>query len=306
MSDEKWIFKDRYIAYLDILGFRELLKKAKKYPKKGIIQDCFESVYSAIEKSIQKNKEGYYPKENISTAILSDTILLSIPVSESLSSGTRIKTLRFFLDSISKIQYNLALKDIWLRGAVVQGELSHLNESVVGEGLVSAFLLEKEAKYPRVLIQPEIFQKLYPESYNAGEVVSRETILNDLNWHGYNPNYDSQFIFSHSNEITKFNSFTNDYPYFVDYFSKLRKLDKNDMLEKEFEVIMKYLDKNLIEASPGIYQKYRWLVDYLTVTMEIEINSGIDPIVNLVAVQSTKGDRKVEKLKEMKEILSKI
>ena len=256
-------FKESYVAFLDILGFKDILK-AEDFKKQ--IENCFNIIDLAIKKSTEKSLHKIYPKEDIETTILSDSIILSIDISNQLEKSDKLKSLRFLLSAVEKIQYYLSLEDIWIRGAISQGELSHANYNVIGQGLVDAYLLESKAVFPRVLIDSKIFRTIFSEN---GEpiLINRHDILSEINLDWNNTKYSGKFIFDWSTSAN-LNYFKQDYPFFIHFLNSILAEDKKSEREK----IVKLLAKNLIGADPEIYKKHKWVSDYLRASIEGEIN----------------------------------
>lgn len=261
-------FQENYIAFLDILGFRELLR-AKDFKEK--IEKYFKIIDEAIQKSTEKSSHGIYPAESIKKTVLSDSIILSIPVPTASDWTIKFKSLRFLLSAAEKIQYCLALENIWIRGGISQGELSRANNNIIGQGLVSAYLLEGKASFPRVLVDSDIFRKIYSIPGEPDVLKSRKSILNDINNSWGNPKYSGKFIFDWAYEAPM-NYFNQDYPFFIHYLNPLLNESSSDERKK----ILEFLIERLHENDPEIYKKYRWVSDYLRSVVEGDINRRVE------------------------------
>jgi hypothetical protein len=137
MEDENIEYGDRYCAYLDILGFRELVN--------GLSANL-ENVMS-LRRVLQKVH-----------APMGGGVLLTIR-SQSISDAVALSTdltmcaLQNLLDGISYLTLDLLLEGYFVRGAVVRGPLYHDDRMVFGQALVDAFHYESEiARYPRVIV----------------------------------------------------------------------------------------------------------------------------------------------------------
>lgn len=130
--------EDKYVAYLDVLGFKELV--SKKGEKLNIY-------FEKVEESL---KAIYNIDHSIDSQLVSDSIILSCELSDD--------KLRQLLMAVQTIQAKCALENIWIRGAITIGDI-HFNKNpniVVGNGLIEAYLLESQEKYPRIIINPKI------------------------------------------------------------------------------------------------------------------------------------------------------
>lgn len=131
----------KYVAFLDVLGFKELVQQ-----KGEKLNDYFEIIQIALN-------DIRIDKSEIESQIVSDSIILACGISN--------QNLGQLLKAVQTIQFRCALKNIWLRGAITIGEI-HFNREpniVVGNGLIQAYLLESQEKSPRIIINPGIIQK---------------------------------------------------------------------------------------------------------------------------------------------------
>jgi hypothetical protein len=70
------VFKQRYVVFLDVLGFKDMLSKSNFQEKAS---ECFDKIEVAIMKATQsKTDHGIYPNEEITFSVMSDSIVLSI------------------------------------------------------------------------------------------------------------------------------------------------------------------------------------------------------------------------------------
>lgn len=258
-------FENSYVAFLDILGFKDLMKE-KDFKKK--IEKYFKLIEGALEKSTKSSSHGIYPASEIKKVVLSDSIILSIPIPKGADWREKFKILRFLLSAVEKVQFSLALEGIWIRGAISEGELCHARGNIVGQGLVNAYLLEGKAKFPRVLVDSIIFQNIYQK---PNESKSRSDILTDINNRWGNPKYSGKFIFDWD-RARQINEFGQDYPFFVHYLNPLVDEDNSE----ERAEILSSLAKNLLRNDPDIYRKFRWVSDYVKSMTDGEIARRIE------------------------------
>ena len=148
-------YEERYVAFIDILGFSSLVNRAEK---DSSLLERLESVleekgmYSAIETSMDalgtNDPRGFFQNMfRIST--FSDNILIS----------TKINLIGLgLITTLSAIICNRLLhQGIFTRGAISSGKLIHTHEIALGAGLIRASELERTAAiYPRILIDESI------------------------------------------------------------------------------------------------------------------------------------------------------
>lgn len=144
---EKTTLRNAFVAFLDVLGFKELINKPSK-------ADEFFDIALINFKII----DNY--KNDIFKLILSDSIILVVE-----SENNKREHFEQMLKAIRNLQADLALQNIWIRGAISYGDV-HLNKQIAetptdekiiyGDGYIRAYELEKNAVYPRVIIDPRL------------------------------------------------------------------------------------------------------------------------------------------------------
>lgn len=130
----------KYVAFLDVLGFKELVRtKGEK------LNRYFKTIENALI-DIQSDKK------EITSQLVSDSTILACDLTK--------QNLRLLLRAVQTIQARCALENIWIRGAITIGDI-YFNRDlniVVGNGLSDAYLLESQEKFPRVIIDPKILK----------------------------------------------------------------------------------------------------------------------------------------------------
>lgn len=138
-------YMDCYVAFMDILGFKEIINK-RSFEE---IEHVFNSIKEFEPAPLLKDLDVY---RHIDYYIMSDSIV--VYVNSGLTGAFIALT-----DVCNQIQIRLAALDspVLLRGGISRGEL-YCNENVIfGPGLTEAYLLESSlAKYPRVIFTEKI------------------------------------------------------------------------------------------------------------------------------------------------------
>ena len=225
-------YTDSVVAFIDVLGFRRILKD------KSIVETYFSKLIESL-KTLKSSK--------ITSLLISDSVVLQIPYHS-------VSDLRAMCVTVAHLQADLALSGIWTRGGIAIGnfyyETIEGSQVVAGEALADAYELEsKWAKYPRVLLDPKIFNRLKMdrsvlnrEIYRKGEVPAR-------------PLYDPM---DHTDDagIIPNSSLQSD-GMWVD-FAPLLFTD-----ETRIRIILERLRKDLY-GSQEFYDKFRWVQLYLS------------------------------------------
>lgn len=155
-------YTECYVAFLDILGFKNLIEESDC----NTIYDIFQSILD-FEPHQLLSKTDVYKK--IHHTIMSDSIVVYIDAA--ITDGFMALT-----DACSQIQMRLLCNNppIFIRGGIAKGTLCHENNILFGDGLTKAYILEStSAIYPRIIFTEELKQtalqnteKLYPFDYS--------------------------------------------------------------------------------------------------------------------------------------------
>jgi hypothetical protein len=243
-------YKEGYVAFLDLLGFKELVFSQKDEDKEKI-ERYLGIVDSAIEylKTIKS-------KQPIGYIVISDSIILSVPFGE--SNDENLDRLRHLCIAVSYIQYYLAIRDIWLRGAISFGKTyfdSNKNQ-IIGDGYINAYLLEESlAKYPRVILDNKIINKL--EFSNANELIEK------INTHEFDNCNKVLFDWKYCSRRHSYcydDYFQRDIPLFIDYLG-LMKNHTSNAAEQCRDSITDNIIKNVYKKT-NIYSKFKWVSEY--------------------------------------------
>jgi hypothetical protein len=241
-------YKNSYVAFLDVLGFKKLVFSESEEDKKKI-----ENYFEIINDEIDKLKE-IQSKEQINYIVISDSIIITIEQSE--DKNQNIDNLRQLCIAVGKIQYRLALHNIWLRGGISSGEtyIDGNDKQIVGTGYINAYLLEENhAIVPRVIVDNKIV-------YELGVDTSDE-LINKINGQREQYLFVWDWLGNHMVKIEK------DIPLFINYFYNI----ENDI---DLLNIMDNIQEN-IYCEVGLYKKFKWTADYLVSYLYYkEKNSG--------------------------------
>jgi hypothetical protein len=144
-------YRAKYVVFLDLLGFRELVKK--------IGQDVLERHRVVQALKLVRDTLCQNPAIDLRFTYFSDCIVLSAERSA--------HALWEVFQSIELLTFNLLQYDVFVRGGLTVGLTHHSNDFVFGTAVTEAYELEsKEASGPLVLLSPEVAQdamKLGPE-----------------------------------------------------------------------------------------------------------------------------------------------
>jgi hypothetical protein len=136
-------YTERYVAYLDLLGFKSLVKVAETVPeeRKRLLE-----VLKLMRDSLCQN-----PALGLRFTHFSDCLVLSI--------DRTAQGLWEAFQSIDVLTFNLLQFDVMLRGGLVAGATHHGRDFIYGTAVNQAYLLESEcARDPITLVSSEVLQ----------------------------------------------------------------------------------------------------------------------------------------------------
>jgi len=161
----------RICAFFDVLGTREIMLGEDEERRNSLIE---------LVRKLSSNSSSYSANaENLGSAVImrpsaqsisfSDNVAVSFPIKRLNIPGTvGNKPHTFFVEASSffeniLIQTIIAVWDglkigVLFRGGISVGRLVHDDEIIAGEALVKAVELEKETKWPRIEVSPEIIE----------------------------------------------------------------------------------------------------------------------------------------------------
>ncbi len=237
-------YKKSYVAFLDVLGFKNLIYSKKQTDIKKV-ENYFGIVNSAI-----KYLENIDTKQDIGSIVISDSIILSIPLSSSVTDN--IEKLRQLSLAIAIIQFALALKDIWLRGGISSGNayFDKNTNQVVGDAYINAYLLEEKLSInPRVIIDNKIVSELKCRS--AAELIQKINSKKASNW-------GDDILYDWDTKTTNLSTLEKDIPLFIDYFD----FATSRIEDSHIPTIIQNIENNMYNNTT-LYKKFKWLSVYL-------------------------------------------
>lgn len=152
--------KEYYIAYFDILGYKEFFKK-----QSDSVPKLLDSIHNAIEHTnnrIENVNNSPIMNElgniDIKIKVFSDNILLCMDM---LCGKLEQLRLLAFFQIVADIQCGF-VNDyaLFVRGGICKGTLSFNENYVFGQGLVDVVTMEARAKYPRIIISDDLIEML--------------------------------------------------------------------------------------------------------------------------------------------------
>jgi hypothetical protein len=230
-------YQDRIVAFVDILGFKELVKQTMNDKKPELAKEKLTSLYNVVEYvndffRLSSDEIGFTGDTKVT--LFSDSITISIDKANSYG------VLAIFT-ALKKLQIHLTLDSILLRGGVVHGKLIHEQDIILGPALINAYNLEtSSALYPRIVIDPKVMVIYAREN---GKRMSGLRIKH----FDYHQTFSKDF----------------DGSWYIDYFSDVVPYLHDGSKDNYFTRLNNLVAANLKSPDIGIRMKYMWMREKL-------------------------------------------
>ncbi len=249
MENRKIKYEERLVAFIDILGFKEIVKQSENdiskveliysvldYLKNWEVPNKWDLRYVEIEEDAQKRGvENFDIRSKTNITAFSDSIVVSVKIDNDVNE--MFSTLIVNLAYISAI---LLEKGILFRGGLTIGNIIHQeNGTVFGQGLIDSYKLESNnAKFPRIILSDKLLKVLnYPLESKKDRYV----------YHQYIDRFEDGCVGFHQMIYYQvIESWTEMTPeLLIESLGKVRKVIVNG-LDSSFE-------------KPEVFEKFRWL-----------------------------------------------
>jgi hypothetical protein len=237
------------ISYLDVLGFRDLIDNKSA---------------GHISRIVRILKEKAKPDQEISKGNgvkffnFSDTVIRITPIKSQVNQKDKAGNLFWEILDLVHIQYHLICQEIILRGAVSAGDIVKSWGVMYGPGLVNAYELEQRASFPRIIVDPKVFQLLRETSslwlHDFEE--ERKAIMNLLK-----KDTDGHWFVDYLRSIeTEMDYPEEDYPKFIRKHADLIadglvRQRLNSRVVKKFKWLKQYHNSTVIERFDKVSRK---------------------------------------------------
>lgn len=163
---------DCYVAFLDILGFKEVVK----HNSHSKLEKLYETIEDYVLKDIHLN--GNLKNDLIDSTIncylISDSIILWSNDKKSIS----------FLHLailVNRIMVGSFMADLPIRGGISSGAITNkkttLGNTLFGKGLTNAYLLESKQEWSGCIIAHGIIDEILKENSDASKYIKRTPVF---------------------------------------------------------------------------------------------------------------------------------
>lgn len=133
-------YDERYVAFLDVLGFSELVSDA------GRSMEDIETIRDII-KALRETPKPY-PAADFRFTQFSDSIVLSATRDEN--------GLVIVFEAAIRLATQMLIRGVLLRGGIAVGNISHTDDALFGVGLLNAYKYDFAGDPPRIRLSKEI------------------------------------------------------------------------------------------------------------------------------------------------------
>ena len=271
---EEFKYSYRFVCFMDMLGCKDLVWKSETS------QDAFEQVKkiaSVFEEEQRKYATNHWcsnfvfsiPKDGVvkdhrlteenirvDMSMFSDSIIISYELSDSNLFLDWYRQIFQVFNDICRLQFEFALKGIFLRGGLTFGKVYHKGNICFGPALINSVILEGQcAKYPCIAVDNPIVEKIRSDM---------DSNLVDDYAPGYKKphklnEFATELFLDYLSRTDDFNRTADERPVFMlDWFTS-RFFQSSSNISKIRQAILSELKKEYSEKDA---EKYRWLARY--------------------------------------------
>ena len=158
MDNENISLEYNLVAFIDILGFSEMVKSDIESPIKT--DKYLDRLYRVHKRTEDIKNEGL----EVNIVQFSDSVVLSMPY--------KPENLKGFIEIISKYQFDLFCEGILSRGGIALGKHFYKEGFMYSLGLIEAYKIESQiSRFPRVVISWDLLNLVYPSNDIPSEIL---------------------------------------------------------------------------------------------------------------------------------------
>ena len=144
------VYVERIVAFIDILGFRNLVQQIGADP---MLHRKLQGALSRIKHCKLSSVADNTAQSDLEVSVFSDSVVIS---------GT-MDNFHGVCWTVIHLQCDLLAFGVLARGGISKGRTVHRDDILYGEGILAAYDLEsKAAVYPRIVIDPKLVDDITP------------------------------------------------------------------------------------------------------------------------------------------------
>jgi len=238
---QEYLYRNRAVAFLDVLGFKQKLNEFELEAKSNHIPENDDAV-NANGKYISQKANDFINTFKLAISQLDEKkyryYLFSDNICITSIEDTSSSDLQDLLLVIAKLYFEFAKRGYFLRGGIDYGLFIDEETLALGNPLANAYELEtKKAVYPRIVLS----QNLVDE------------------FQGYDPQGEKQFDYFYSDALIKDSCEIKFLNVFLQVFQSDYREDREAFFARFKTVILENLHAN--KSNETVFVKYKWLAD---------------------------------------------
>ncbi len=241
----------KYVAFLDILGFKNKLRNLKHTSAKEYIGKYSSCIYN-IFMNTNSNRE-------INGYIVSDSVILYSRDTSENSLDTLVRMIKEICRS------EFTRNGILIRGAIAKGEFDKIpatelpklqKQLIVGQAYVDAYLLENSVKVIGINLSEEVYQDIINANIPSDVFVEKN---------GKDTNYllrciNMNFLLNKRN-LSRFIKLAQNSKWLPHYYNTIHFAIKNERDSKKIEELLTAIEEVVCDGKPS--ENWRQLDDFI-------------------------------------------
>lgn len=270
------VYKDKFVIFLDFLGFKALIEESEKKPEKVnkikemlsfFTEEKIISYFKARSPSEEHYEEFIKRCTNIEISNFSDCVVISFCDSSQNPTNNQ-EVFLYMIEAIGLISLKVAKEfNVLIRGGITRGNIFHDSKTLFGPALNRAYKLEsKIANYPQILIDKSIMALPSEGALGYESVRTLITTPSSGNFEEYKEDKKKFYSFSIISAMNyikesspKMNGYVNSFVLKVGVDERQFHTIINPIKEKLFNLNERDLDKK----EKAIQEKYEWVLQQL-------------------------------------------
>lgn len=249
----------KYVAFLDILGFKERLKKVTHADAQTYIQQFSSIIYKNFQKIGNNRINGY---------VFSDSLILYSLDTELINLLDLVK----LIQNICKDEF--IEKGFLIRGSITRGQFDEINANnldnlrkglLVGTAFIEAYTLESSEKVIGITLSKPVYEDLYDNNY------LEEEIENDNNTSYFIRYIDLDFLLSGRN-LHEFINLAVESEWKPHYYNAIYLAIKNESNDKKIEDLFIKVENIIVNIPSKV--GWRALDDFIENAFAKEVKVG--------------------------------
>lgn len=245
------MYQERYIAFIDILGFKETVEKTYKSETE------FNRLRTAIQhieflRTINYTSPLGAEFTQMEFSMFSDSIVISYPDGDAF----------WILNEISSLCEDLISMGYIFRGGITFGPLIHEGQICYGPAMNKAAELEKLACYPRIIVEPVVIVQGLKHPIISSDIDEEEQYIKKY------LKSDEDFMFL---DYLGCRKTTMTEAHYVSFLGNVRKLILSAYIDVSNKI--QICSEDSTEKLERVREKYIWFSKYYNSTVEEKLSN---------------------------------